>query len=75
MPAPAVYGLWVGRATSARRLRPIAPLLRDNSSMLFAWTDAPPGDQTLSLLATGADQKRVTLSFATSDRGPVLALD
>jgi hypothetical protein len=72
--AGALYGLWVGRAISARRLRPIAPLLHENSSMLFAWTDAPPGDQTPFLFATGAEQERLTLSFAATDRGPVLAL-
>lgn len=72
--AGALYGLWVGRAISARRLGGIVPLLPKNTSLLFAWTDAPLGDATLALLAAGPDEQHLILSFTTTSRGAVLAL-
>src|SRR5262249_20501942 len=44
--AGALYGLWVGRTISARRLRPLAPLLPENTSSLVGWTDAPHDEVT-----------------------------
>ena len=70
--AGALYGLWVGRSISARRLRPIAPLLNNNTSMLLAWTDAPPDERTLAALAAGAEHEQLVLSFAPADGGAVL---
>jgi uncharacterized membrane protein len=72
--AGALYGLWVGRAISARRLGGIVPLLPKNTSLLLAWTDAPPGDTTLALLAAGPEEQHLILSFITTSRGAVLAL-
>jgi hypothetical protein len=39
--AGALYGLWAGRAVSARRLKGLRGLLVPGSSMLVAWADGP----------------------------------
>ncbi|HEX3455823.1 MAG TPA: hypothetical protein VHS03_14455, partial [Gaiellaceae bacterium] len=57
--AGVLYGLWVGRTISARRLRPIAPLSPDNTSSLVAWTDAPVDETTLAPLRGSAEQQEV----------------
>jgi hypothetical protein len=62
--AGVLYGLWVGRTISARRLRPIAPLLLENTSSLVAWTDAPPNETTLAALAADAERECLFLSFS-----------
>jgi hypothetical protein len=72
--AGVLYGLWVGRSTSPRRLRPIAPLLPQNPSSLVAWTNGPPDEATLAVLAGAAESARLILSFITTERGAVLAL-
>jgi hypothetical protein len=73
--AGVLYGLWVGRSTSARRLRPIASLLPENTSSLVAWTDAPPDETTLAALAEDGKPQRLILSFVSTERGAVLAVD
>ena len=37
--AGALYGLWAGRAVSARRLKGVGPLLPPDSSVILAWAD------------------------------------
>jgi hypothetical protein len=39
--AGSLYGLWVGRSTSAHRLKGIGPILAPGSSMLLAGWDEP----------------------------------
>src|ERR1044071_3532423 len=39
--AGALYGLWAGRATSARRLEGIGPILAPGTSTLLAWAEGP----------------------------------
>jgi hypothetical protein len=72
--AGVLYGLWVGRSTSARRLRPLAPLLPENTSSLVAWTNGPPEEATLAVLAGSAQPERLILSFISTERGAVLAV-
>jgi hypothetical protein len=71
--AGVLYGLWVGRTISDRRLRPIAPLIPENTSSLVAWTDAPPDETTLAPL-TGSAEQHLILSFISTGRGAILAL-
>ena len=40
--AGALYGLWAGRAVSARRLKGVGPLLPPDSSVILAWADGGP---------------------------------
>lgn len=71
--AGALYGLWVGRAVSARRLNGLTPLLVPNTSTLVAWADATPDVQTLATAGGGSVVGRLILSFVSTPGGVVLA--
>ena len=52
--AGALYGLWAGRAVSARRLKRIRPLLPAGSSTVLAWSDEQLSEQIMDdLVRTG----------------------
>ena len=46
--AGALYGLWAGRAVSARRLNAIRPLLPPGTSMVLAWAEGTPQEQAVT---------------------------
>jgi hypothetical protein len=71
--AGALYGLWAGRAISARRLKGFAPMLAPDTSLIFAWADAPPTDETLASL-TKDDDESLVIGFAPADGGAVLCV-
>jgi outer membrane lipoprotein SlyB len=70
--AGTLYGLWVGRGISTRRLKGIGPLLAAGTSMLLAWADGPVSRHAIDTLTTPESQLLV-LSFDPSERGAVLA--
>jgi hypothetical protein len=69
--AGALYGLWVGRSTTARRLKGIGPILAPGSSMLLAWAQGPVKQETVDALAA-ANAERLVLLFNPIEGGAVL---
>jgi hypothetical protein len=69
--AGALYGLWAGRAVSARRLKGIGPLLAPGSSTLLAWTDRPLSRDAIDLLTTPGSE-RLVLRVNPVEGGAVL---
>jgi hypothetical protein len=69
--AGALYGLWAGRAISARRLKRVAPLLAPGTSTLLAWAEGPVSHETIDTLSAPAAQHLV-LGFTPVDGGAVL---
>jgi hypothetical protein len=69
--AGALYGLWAGRAVSARRLKGLSGLLVPGSSMLVAWADGPVSANTISAL-TAPGSQRLILRFNAIEGGAVL---
>jgi hypothetical protein len=69
--AGALYGLWVGRATSARRIRGLRVLLPPDSAAALAWLAAGGG---LAELApeTRASSAHLALDFRLAGEGAVL---
>src|SRR5262245_15578534 len=72
--AGALYGLWTGRAISARRLKPIGGLLAPGTSTLLAWTDGPLSDETSAILDGSAGRQRLVLGFEPTVGGALLEL-
>ena len=69
--AGALYGLWAGRAVSARRLRTLGPLLPPDTSMVLAWAEgALPQTALAPWSAPGSQQ--LTLRFNRVPDGAVL---
>ena len=68
--AGALYGLWAGRAVSARRLKGVGPLIPPDSSVILAWADGAATERTLRALST-PDAETLGLRFA-SPHGAVL---
>ena len=66
--AGALYGLWVGRGVSARRLRRMGPLLPPNSSTVLAWADDSLSSDELTSWA-GGSAAHTTLWFAPTATG------
>lgn len=66
--AGALYGLWAGRATTARRLKGIGPILAPGSSMLLAWAEGAVKRVTIEMLAA-ANAKRLVLLFNPVEGG------
>ena len=69
--AGALYGLWAGRAVSARRLKGLSGLLIPGSSILLAWADGPVGQDTIDPL-TASGSQRLILRFNAIEGGAVL---
>jgi len=70
--AGALYGLWAGRATSARRLEGIGPILAPGTSTLLAWAEGPLSPEAVDLLAGQPGTRRLVLSFNPSEHGAIL---
>ena len=69
--AGSLYGLWVGRSISARRLKGIGMLLAPATSAVLAWTDGPPHKAALDALAPTGTQ-RLVLLFSPVENGAVI---
>jgi uncharacterized membrane protein len=69
--AGALYGLWAGRAVSARRLKGVGPLLPPDSSAILAWAQGAATERTLRALST-PDAKTLALRFNPVAGGAVL---
>jgi uncharacterized membrane protein len=69
--AGALYGLWAGRAISARRLKGVSPLLSPDTSAMIAWVDGAVSHQTLSELSS-PDAESLTLRFNPTGHGVTL---
>ena len=69
--AGALYGLWAGRAVSARRLKGIGPLLAPDTSTMLAWANGDITPQTVTELAA-PDAQSLILRFNPAGRGAVL---
>jgi len=55
--AGALFGLWAGRAVSARKIKSVGPLLAPGTSLVVAWADKPVTDDTLApYLAPGSQR-------------------
>ena len=67
----ALYGLWAGRAVSARRLKGLSGLLVPGSSILLAWADEPVSADTIGTL-TAPGSQRLVLRFNPVPAGAVL---
>ena len=68
MVAGGLYGLWVGRGVSARRLRRMGTILPPNTSTIIAWADeAVPPAELEAWSASGSE--RLTLWFLPTTAG------
>jgi uncharacterized membrane protein len=69
--AGALYGLWAGRATSARRLNALFRLLSPDTSMTLAWTEGIVTDAALAPWSTRASET-LAVRFNRVPSGAVL---
>ena len=70
--AGSLYGLWVGRAVSARRLQRVGPLMPPDSSVILAWaTGAASTESTVRQLGT-ADLETLRVRFNPVGHGAIL---
>jgi hypothetical protein len=69
--AGALYGLWAGRAVSARRLKGVGPLLPPDSSAILAWADGAVTERTIGALST-PDAETLGLRFNPVAAGAIL---
>jgi hypothetical protein len=69
--AGVLYGLWAGRAVSARELQGIGALLPPETSLLLAWAEGAAGQDTIGLLST-PESKTLILHFTPVVGGAVL---
>ena len=69
--AGALYGLWAGRAVSARRLKSLVPFLAPGTSMIVAWADGPVRQDTIGTLTAPGSQRRI-LRFNPVEGGALL---
>jgi hypothetical protein len=68
--AGSLYGFWVGRSISARRLKGLGPLLAPGSSLLLAWAS---GDDPRALDELTAPQsEQLVLRFNAIERGALI---
>jgi len=65
--AGALYGLWAGRAVSARRLKSVGPLLPPGTSTVLAWSEADLTDQLLDGWSQPGSQRLVVRFNAVGD--------
>ena len=69
--AGALYGLWAGRAVSARRLKSLGPFIAPGTSMIVAWAGGPVRQDTIGPYTTPGSQ-RLILRFNPVEGGAVL---
>jgi uncharacterized membrane protein len=68
--AGSLYGLWVGRSISGRRLKAVGPLLAPGTSMLLAWGK---GDDQRTVDGLSAPQSQhLVLRFNAVERGALI---
>jgi hypothetical protein len=68
--AGALYGLWAGRATSARRIKSLRSLLPKGTSTALLWTVGPSTEPIAALARAGTNH--VSLHFHPIEHGAVL---
>lgn len=66
-----LYGLWAGRSASAKRLRPVAPLLTPGTSLILAWAGGGLGPEGLAELTT-TDSNQLVVRFDAAPGGMTL---
>ncbi len=66
--AGALYGMWAGRAVSARRLKGVGPLIPPDSSMVVAWVGATVEQDAIDRWAAAGSQ-RLTVRFVPVGQG------
>ncbi len=69
--AGALYGLWAGRAVSARRLKGVGPLMPPDSSVILAWADGAATERTIGTLST-PDAETLGVRFNPVAGGAIL---
>jgi uncharacterized membrane protein len=69
--AGSLYGLWAGRAISARRLRGLTPLLSPDTSAMIAWVDGAITEDTKGELST-SESESVVVGFDSVEHGVIL---
>ena len=69
--AGALYGLWAGRAVSARRLKSVRPLLPPGTSMVLAWAEGAPQEEAVTAWSEPAEQQLI-LRFDQAPHGAML---
>jgi hypothetical protein len=69
--ARALYGLWAGRAVSARRLKSLGSFVAPGTSMLVAWADGPLRQDAIGTLTAPGSQQLI-LRFNPVDGGALL---
>jgi hypothetical protein len=69
--AGALYGLWAGRAVSARRLKSVGPLTPAGTSLVVAWTEGALRQDTIEQWA-GPGSQRLILRFNPAGHGALL---
>jgi hypothetical protein len=69
--AGTLYGLYAGRAVSARRLTAFGPLLAPDTSMVLAWTEEAPTRETTEPWMT-AESEHLALLFNKASHGAIL---
>ena len=65
------FGLWAGRAVSARRIKSVGSLLAPGTSIVVAWASKPVTDDTLDRYLTPGSQ-RLVLRFNPVEGGALL---
>ncbi len=71
MVAGALYGLWAGRAVSARRLKGVGPLVPPGTSLVVAWAEGALRHDTIEQWA-GPGSQRLILRFNPAGHGALL---
>jgi len=71
MVAGALYGLWAGRAVSARRLKAVGPLVPPGTSLVVAWAEGALGQDTIEQWP-GPGSQRLILRFNPAGPGALL---
>jgi hypothetical protein len=69
--AGTLYGLWVGRSISARRSKPLRPLLPPDTSTAVCWAEGPLSDDSITEWSAPASDQLI-LKFKPMNGGAVL---
>ena len=59
--AGTLYGLLAGRAISARRMKPLRPLVPPDSSIALCWAEGPLSDDSLAEWSTTASDQLILM--------------
>ena len=69
--AGTLYGLWAGRAISARRIKPLRPLLPPDTSIALCWAEGPLSDDSIAEWSAPASDQLI-LEFKAIAGGAAL---